>query len=146
MLASVISLHFTPVNSQWNRSGTINSVSATSNKRRAGQFHRQELVQRVELHELQAGVAEDLLAADDAEGLVHHAVGAAVAVVVGIAQQFVAPAQQAEVDAPGIDADAGDVVARLAGGGPQTLANVRPLSQQVPIQATGDLDGPFSKR
>ena len=109
-------------------------------QRRAGQLHRQQLIQRVELHELQAGVAEDFLAADDAEGLFHHAVGAAVAVMVGIAQQFVAASQQAEIDAPGIDADAGDAVGPFAAGGPQALADVRPLAQQVPIQMAGDFD------
>ena len=109
-------------------------------QRRAAELHRQQLVERVELHELQAGVAEDLLAADDAEGLFHHAVGAAVAVMIGIAQQLVAAAQQAEIDAPGVDADAGDAVAPFAARGPQALADVGPLAQQVPVQAAGDLD------
>ena len=65
VLASVISLHFTPVSSQWIRSGISSSVSATSSSGEP-QLHRQQLIERVELHELQAGVAENLFAGDEA--------------------------------------------------------------------------------
>ncbi len=111
-------------------------------QRRAGQLHGQQLVERVELHELQAGVAENLFAADQGERLFHHAVGAAVAIVIGVAQQFIAGGQQTEIDAPGVDAHAGYGRRPSRGGRrPQALADVGPQSQQVPVQMSGRLDG-----
>ncbi len=132
-------MHFTPVIIQWNKIGNHQERLGDVQQGRADQFHGQELVQGVELHELQAAVAEDLVAADHAERLFHHAVGAAVAVLVRVAEQLVAPAQQTEIDAPRIHAHAGDTVARLAARGPQTLANMGPLSEEVPIEVAIDL-------
>ena len=116
-------------------------------QRRARELHRQQLEQRVELHELQAGMAEDLLAADDAEGLGHRVVGAAVAVMVGIAEQLVAASEQAEVDAPGVDADAGDVgrrICRRRPASPWRTCDHWPSRSQYRWPATST--GPFSKR
>jgi hypothetical protein len=55
-------------------------------QRRIGQPHRQQLIERVELHELKAGRGENLFARDDGKSPVEDAGRAAVAVVVGIAE------------------------------------------------------------
>ena len=75
-------------------------------QRRAIALHRQELKKRVETHELDAGVAEDLVARHASKGLLHDAFGMRIAVVAGIAQQTAVASQQREIDAPGIDAQA----------------------------------------
>ena len=49
----------------------------------------QQLKERVELHELQAGLGENLRARHFFEGLFHHAVGAGVAVMIRLAEHFV---------------------------------------------------------
>ena len=74
------------------------------------------------------------------EGLFHHAVGAGIAVMVGVAQQLVAAAQQAEIDAPGVDAHADDLAAQAGPGGPHPLPHVGPQPQQVPIHPAASFD------
>src|SRR5262245_24467870 len=77
---------------------------------RFGELHRQKLIERVELHELEAGGLEDLVTGYDGEGLVEDAKRAAVAVVVSNAEELVVFVEEAEIDAPGIDTDAGDLI------------------------------------
>ena len=83
---------------------------------RFAQLHGQQLEQRIELQELQARMAEDLLSGNQLEGPPGHIVGPSVAIMERIAQQFVAPPEQSEVDAPGIDADAGHGITQLVAG------------------------------
>ena len=78
----------------------------TLQRRRLVDHHGKQLVEGVDLHELDAGLREDLLAGHAFEGLLQHAVCPIVAVVVGVADQSALPIEQAEVDAPGIQADA----------------------------------------
>ncbi len=94
-----------------------------------------ELKQRVELHELDARGIEDVFAANAGEGLLHHAVGASIAVMVGKPKQLALLIQQPVIDAPGIDADA---VNGFAGRccGSQSGFEVLPLRQQIPVQMT----------
>ena len=47
----------------------------------------ERVIQRVELHELNAGQFEDLFARQPPEGFFHHPVGAAVAIMIGIADE-----------------------------------------------------------
>ena len=54
---------FRPVSSQWNRSGIIKNDSAMSNSGEFATPHRQQLIERVDLHELQAGLARRSLPA-----------------------------------------------------------------------------------
>jgi hypothetical protein len=68
--------------------------------------HRVVLVQAVELHELDAGRLEDFVARHFREDLLHDAVGAGVAVHVRLAEEFAVAADEAEVNAPRVDADA----------------------------------------
>ena len=102
-------------------------------KRRRRPLHGQKLIQRVELHELQTGLPEDFLPRHDGESSLQHAVVAAVAIMIGIAQQLVASPQQAEIDAPGIDADAHYLAAGCNAGRQQPPLHVRPEAGQVPV-------------
>ena len=80
-----------------------------------------ELEERVDLHELDAGRLEDLGRGHACEGVLHHAAAAAVPVVVGVAEERALGVQQGEVDAPGVDADAGDLAACCGRGGEAAL-------------------------
>ena len=88
--ASVRSPARRPVRSQPKRSGIISSVSATSSSGEFARLQRQELIDRVERQELQAGDLVDPLARDEPERGLDHAVGPGVAVVDRVAQQGVA--------------------------------------------------------
>ena len=77
--------------------------------------HRKKLVKRVELHESQPGVLEDLLLGHDPERFFHHAVGAGIPVRHGGENELAVFADDAEVHAPGVHADSVDMVSRLGG-------------------------------
>lgn len=74
----------------------------------AGFVEGDELEEGVEGHELDAGGVEDLLAAELGEGAIEDGVGARVAIHIGIAEDLAVASDEAEIDAPGIDADAGE--------------------------------------
>src|ERR1019366_891747 len=94
----------------------------------------------VEPHELDAGIAEDLVARHHFEELVHDAVGARVAVVArGIDEQAVG-AEQSEIDAPGVDADAVEGEFALAGGDSDAMLDLVPEAQDVPVERAGHAD------
>ena len=84
------------------------------------------------MQELNAGLLEDLGTRRPAERLGQHAVGPAVPVVVGIADQPAVPVQQAEIHAPGVHADAGQrpLVARER----DPLLDFVPQMQDIPMQ------------
>jgi hypothetical protein len=84
-------------------------------RRRAAHDHRQQLIERVDLHKLDAGALEDLLTRHTPECLVKHPVGAPVAVVVRVGDQGAVAVEQGEVHAPGIQADAIQTRAIVAG-------------------------------
>ena len=92
----------------------MSSVSATSSSGERDSHQGQKLVHRVERQELQAGDLVDPLAGDPLERGFEHSVGPGVAIVDRVAQKRVAPADQTEIDAPGIDADAVELTIREA--------------------------------
>ena len=87
--------------------GHVEESPGCVQQRRPLHSHGQQLVEAVQLQELDARALEDLLPRHTSEGFLHHAVGAAIAVVIGIAQQLVAGVEQPEVHAPGVQAQAG---------------------------------------
>jgi len=58
----------------------------------------------------------------------------------GVAQEDVILAQQAEVNAPGVHPDPGDLPAIAGPGGSQAGQDMRPLAQQVPVEMAGHVD------
>ncbi len=68
----------------------------------------QELKERVEAHELDAGLAKDFGARHPAKGLLHDGFGVWIAVVPRIAQENTVSPQKPEIHSPGIHPDAGD--------------------------------------
>ena len=115
-------------------------------QRRPSQLHRQELIERIDLHELQARVAENLFAGNDGEGLLEHAVGTAVAIVIGIAQQFVVagsnPKSTPQVSTPTLTIASPP---SAAASGRQALPHATPQSRQIPVQSPGEVDGTVFK-
>ena len=98
----------------------------------AGACHREQLVQRVDGHELDARGAVDLRAGNDREGLVDHARGPCVAIVDGVAQEAAARVEKAEVDAPGVHPDGGG---RAVGSRrPEARGDVAEEAQEIPVE------------
>ena len=106
-------------------------------QRRSGKLHRQELKERIELHELQARVAKNLLPWDDGKCLLHHPVRAAVTIVAGVAEQRVVPSQESEIDPPGIYAHGDDCPAQAIAGNAHAIAHMGPESRKVPEETAG---------
>ena len=94
-----------------------------------------ELVDGVERQLLQAGGGVQLLRRHQREHLVEHAVGAPVAVAVGVAEQPAVAVEQAVVDRPGVDPDA---VERAAAGhgARRPVSTSRWMPDDVPEQAS----------
>ena len=80
------------------------------------QLHGIELEEAVEVHKLYACATVDLVLVHAVvEEVLHHAVGVRVAIGDGVAEQRAVVAEEREVAAPGVDADALNVDAALCG-------------------------------
>ncbi len=101
----------------------------------------EQLVERVDLHELHAGAGEDFRAGDPGEGVRHDPLRAGVAVVVRLADDFVLWGEQHVIDPPRIDADGDDPVSKLPGGLREAVLDVTPQAEHVPAAGAGDVDG-----
>ena len=106
----------------------------------AGLLHGVELEEGVELVEGDARQAEQLLPGDDLADLVGHALGARVAIVHRQAQQISVLVQQAEVHAPGVDADARDLHVH-AGQLQKRLLHLIHQSGQIPDEPAAEHHG-----
>src|SRR5262249_39930306 len=102
----------------------------------AGRFRllRKQLIQSVDLHELQAGIFEDLLARYDREDLFHGAVGARVAIVPRIRAETAVLCDEAVIHSPGIDADAVQRQLAIADRDADRVLNLVPEPQRVPVE------------
>ena len=95
--------------------------------------HGEELVEGIEAEKLDAGRLEKSLAAYLRQGQVEHPLGAAVAVVVGQADQRIVTAKQGEVYPPRIQANTADLAPWLVGLG-QTIEDAGVEGQDIPVQ------------
>ena len=100
---------------------------------------RDELEEGVDLHELDAGALVDLVTGNGFEGLLHHAVGAVVAVVDRVFEHTAVLVEQSEIDAPGVDADA--VEAAVVPGLDDALLDLVEQAQSVPIEGAAHEHG-----
>jgi len=75
----------------------------------------EKLIQRIELHKLNAGVQIDFLSGDNFKDLFHHSVVAAVTVMIGIFNQLAGFIQQTKVNSPGIDTNTAGIGASRGG-------------------------------
>src|SRR4029079_12209671 len=107
---------------------------------RLGQLHGEKLIERVELHELEAGGFENSLARDNRKRLVENADGATVAVVVRNSKQLVVFVQKTEIDAPGIDTDAGNLVRIELAGSAEAAGGMLPETHQRPMHVLSRMD------
>jgi hypothetical protein len=94
----------------------------------------EQLIERVDLHELQAGGREDLRPRHDRLGGREHAASPRVAVADRIGEQGVFDREEGKIDAPCIDADAGHRPAMPGGGSPQTDGHLVPQPRKIPDQ------------
>jgi hypothetical protein len=88
--------------------------------------------QSAELHELKAGLLENLGARNLAKRLLQHAVGAPVTVVVRLAEHFAALGQQDVIDAPGVGADGDDLLSVRLRRQAQAVLDFVPEADDVP--------------
>ena len=112
---------------------------------RAGALQRQQLVEGVDLHELQAGLGENFRPRHPRERVFHHPVDAGIAVMIRLAEHFPGFCQQYKIHAPRVHADRDDLVAEFFGGEGQAVLDFRPETQDVPAQRAGDVDRPVGK-
>lgn len=97
--------------------------------------HGEELEEGVDLHELNAGGVEDFFAGDFGKGAFHRAACAGVAVHGGVGEDFAAGGEESEIDAPGIDTDAGEGAAEVGAGVGKAGFEFLPLGEEVPLEA-----------
>ncbi len=110
---------------------------------RTGLLQSVHLIERIELHELDAGGPEDLLARDDGEDLFHLAVRAAVTVVMRIGEQRAGGIEQGEIHPPRVQPQRSKLI--LAGGEPQPLLHLLEQTQHIPVQPIGNPHGDVRK-
>ena len=103
----------------------------------------QKLEHRVQLHELDARFLIKLLARDDFERFIDHALCAKIAVVNGIFHEAPELVQQAEVDAPGVDADAVEAAFQFCLD--DTLLDLIKQPQRIPVCCAAHVDGIVGK-
>ena len=65
----------------------------------------EQLIQRIDWHELDSGYPVDLFLADDLKDFLHYAIRACIAVMVRILEQFASISQKRIVNTPGVHAD-----------------------------------------
>ncbi len=107
----------------------------------------QQLVKRIESHELQAGLGENLRAGNLPERLLHQSIGAGVAVMIRLAKNLIVPVEQDEIHAPGVRADRDNIPAVFFSSQGQADLDFRPKAKDVPAQGSGQrYTGPFGKR
>ncbi len=97
-----------------------------------------QLIERVEGQELDARDGVDLVGRDAFEHGLHDAVGALVAIVIGVLQEDALLADERVVAAPGVDADAVD---GRAGGALHPLLELEPDPQHIPVERSVLPDG-----
>ena len=102
--------------------------------RRPGQPHGVELVKRVDLHELDAGLFENLFARHSFERLLHHSVVTRVSIMARIFDQAAVRREQREIHAPGVDCDAVQLKMPVASRQRQRMLHFVPEPQRVPIK------------
>ena len=102
----------------------------------------EQLIKRIDFHELQARGREDLGARHGLLGGREHAAGAGIAVADGIGKQRAVAPQKREVDAPRIDAHRLDRRAVTVGGQPQPPHHLVPEPDEIPDQLAGEQHRP----
>ena len=112
---------------------------------RAADDHRQQLVEAIELHELNAGLLEYLRTRHAVEGHIEQAIGSAVAVVIRIRDQRAVPVEQAEIHPPRVKADARQVSTTLSGGHGHPLFYLCPQTQYIPVHTVWQIHGAIGK-
>jgi len=112
----------------------------------ARKHHGVELEEGVELERLHAGGGVEIGFGDALEEALRDAVGARVAVVRGIVEQATAAVEEGEVNAPGVDGDAGGRFGEARAELDEAVLNLRPDAQRVPVEAAVQADAGVGKR
>ena len=111
----------------------------------ARKHHGVELEEGVELERLHAGGGVEIGFGDALEEALRDAVGARVAVVRGIVEQATAAVEEGEVNAPGVDGDAGGRFGEARAELDEAVLNLRPDAQRVPVEAAVQADAGVGK-
>ncbi len=104
------------------------------------------MVEGIDLHELETGVAKDLGLGDGGKDFFHHRVKARITIMVGCMQHLAIGIEQGIVHAPGVDPDTPDVSrAVLFAGAFQARYNRAPEILEFPVEVAVDLRGAIFK-
>src|SRR5262249_54017876 len=109
------------------------------------QLFRIELAECVDLHELDAGVAEDLIARYNGKQLVHGRGIAAIAIMARIAAELSVGADQRVIDTPGVDPDAIEREPAIPHPDREAMLDLVPETQGVPIERAHHANGRVRK-
>ena len=101
-------------------------------------LHGEQLVERVQFHELQAGFCENLGAWHAAKGLLQHPPRAGIAIMPVHPQQLAPRVEQNVIDAPSIDTNGDNGFAEFLRGQAKAGLNFPPETEHIPAQRIGN--------
>lgn len=102
--------------------------------------HAPKLIKRVNLHELESAMGEDLFSGQSVKCLVHETVRPRISVAKGGANEIVVSVEQYIIDAPCIDADTGDSIPKAESGESETFLDIAPQADDIPMQSASNMD------
>ncbi len=97
-------------------------------------LHRKQLIQRIQLHELDAGVSEDIGSRHHLEQILLQPLGARIAIMPRHIEQQSVSAEQPIIDTPGIHANPIERQLTLAHRDIDPVLDLMPETQCVPIE------------
>ncbi len=109
-------------------------------QRTVGLIHRDELIQRIDFHELQAGLSKNLIPGNSLKSLLKHAQRSAIAIMISLPQHFASFREEHKIDSPGIDSDGNNVLAETGCRFGESRLDFGPQAKQVPPHCVGDMD------
>jgi hypothetical protein len=108
-------------------------------------FPREQLVERIQLHELQAGLRKDFRARNFFERARQRAARPAIAVMVRQAKDFVLFIEQHKVHAPSVCTHGDDLFAVFLPGQHEAVLDFRPQPQHIPAERLAEIDAAVRK-
>ena len=105
---------------------------------RTALYKTHHLIERIDRHELDAGLREHLCLGDSRPDRLHHSLCPAVPVADRVADEITVAVQEAEVHAPGVDGQAGGGIGCVRSAAPDAHLYFPPEVEDIPLQDTVD--------
>ena len=125
----------TPLSQKWSRSGISSSDPAASSARPPAATSGEELEERVDRHQLDAGALVDLARRDRRRRALHHALGPPVAVVHRVAETSAPSRSSSPKSTPHVSMPTESTSSGDASRGGQALEHLLVQPQHVPVEA-----------